>query len=241
MSEIYDNELFFSEYRKMERSIKGLKGAGEWHQLKDLIPPLKGKKVLDLGSGYGWHSKYAIECGASSVLAIDISEKMLEKAKEINASPYIEYRHCSIEEYEYPREMWDFVISNLALHYVDNISDIFQKVYKTLMPSGIFLFNIEHPTFTAGVNQEWIYDSNHSPLYWPVDNYFIPGERTTTFLGCKVKKYHHTLTQILMGLINSGFTLEAIEEATPSKEMLEIEGMKDELRRPMMLLVRARK
>ena len=33
---------------------------------------------------------------------------------------------------------------------------------------------------------------------------------------------------------------EAVEEAKPSEEMLDIPGMRDELRRPMMLLVRAR-
>ena len=33
---------------------------------------------------------------------------------------------------------------------------------------------------------------------------------------------------------------EAVEEAEPSLEMLDIPGMRDELRRPMMLLVRAR-
>lgn len=63
----------------------------------------------------------------------------------------------------------------------------------------------------------------------------------TRFQGCEVIKQHHTLTQILMGLLNCGFTLEVVEEAQPSEEMLEIPGMKDELRRPMMLLVRTKK
>ena len=56
---------------------------------------------------------------------------------------------------------------------------------------------------------------------------------------CDVAKQHHTLTQILMGLLNTGFKLLAVEEAQPPAEMLDIPGMKDELRRPMMLLVKA--
>ncbi len=55
-----------------------------------------------------------------------------------------------------------------------------------------------------------------------------------------VVKYHHTLTQILMGLLYCGFMLEAVEEAGPSEEMLDLPGMGDELRRPMMLLVRVK-
>ena len=42
-----------------------------------------------------------------------------------------------------------------------------------------------------------------------------------------------------MGLLNNGFELKAVEEATPPPEMMDIPGFKDELRRPMMLLVKA--
>lgn len=48
-----------------------------------------------------------------------------------------------------------------------------------------------------------------------------------------------TLTQIRMGLLDNGFELEAVEEAETPEEMMSIPGMKDELRRPMMLLVKA--
>lgn len=43
----------------------------------------------------------------------------------------------------------------------------------------------------------------------------MTGERKTHFLGCDVTKQHHTLTQILMGLLNNGFELEVVEEAPP--------------------------
>ena len=65
-------------------------------------------------------------------------------------------------------------------------------MYCTLKVGGYFLFNIEHPTFTAGVNEDWIYDENGKPKYWPIDNYYYPGERETNFLGHRVIKQHHT-------------------------------------------------
>ena len=241
MNNIYDNKAFFDEYSKMYRSQKGLEGAGEWHQLQPLFPNLTGKKVLDLGCGYGWHCKYAVECGASSVIGIDLSEKMIETAKEKNSHQKIDYRVCGLDEYDYPENTYDCVISNLVLHYVENLDEIYTKVYRTLSENGIFLINIEHPVFTGGVNQDWVYDSDGKPLYWPVDNYFYPGMRQTHFLGQDVIKQHHTLTQILGGLLKAGFSIEAVEEAEPSKIMLNIPGMKDELRRPMMLLIKAKK
>lgn len=235
----YDNENFFNQYAQMYRSKDGLSSAGEWHQLKPLFPSLQGKSVLDLGCGYGWHCAFASEQGAEKILGIDLSERMIAEAKKRNNKPNIAYRVCGIDEYEYPENTWDVVISNLALHYIENLEQIFQKVNTALKPGGIFLFNIEHPSFTAGVGQDWIYSEDSSPKCWPIDNYFLPGERKTHFLGCEVVKQHHTLTQILMGLLNNGFALEAVIEAEPPENMMDIPGMKDELRRPMMLLVKA--
>lgn len=240
MANEYDNECFFQQYAEMSRSKEGLKAAGEWHQLQPLFPSLQGKCVLDLGCGYGWHCKYAAEQGAEKILGIDLSKKMIDEAAKRNKDSHITYSVCGIDEYEYPENTWDCVISNLALHYLEDLQEIFQNVYKTLKKEGVFLFNIEHPIFTAGVKQDWIYGEDGNPKFWPIDNYFMPGERKTHFLGCDVVKQHHTLTQILMGLLRSGFIIETVEEAEPPKEMMHIPGMEDELRRPMMLLVKAK-
>ena len=50
------------------------------------------------------------------------------------------------------------MVSNLALHYIEDLASVYRKVYRTLRPGGTFLFNIEHPVFTAGVGQDWIRD-----------------------------------------------------------------------------------
>ncbi len=241
MNNVYDNEEFFKEYSKMYRSQKGLEGAGEWHQLKPLFPDLKGKKVLDLGCGYGWHCKYAIECGADSVLGIDLSEKMIITAKEKNSDERIRYQVCGLDDYDYPEDTFDFVVSNLVLHYIEGLNEIYKNIYRTLKKNGIFLFNIEHPVFTGSVNQDWIYNAEGKALYWPIDNYFYPGLRQTHFLGKDVTKQHHTLTQIINGLLQCGFSIEVIEEAMPDQNMMDLPGMKDEMRRPMMLLVKVTK
>ncbi len=235
----YDNEVFFQQYAQMERSKGGLECAGEWHQLKPLFPCLQGLSVLDLGCGYGWHCKYAADNGAAQVLGIDLSKKMLGVAREKNADEKIRYRHCGIEEYEYPAETWDLVVSNLVLHYIADLETVFCNVYKTLKPGGVFLFNVEHPVFTAGVGQDWVYDEDGTPKHWPMDDYYHTGTRITSFLGCEVVKEHHTLTQIFMGLLNCGFLLEAVEEAMPPEQWRD--QMPEEMKRPMMLLVKARK
>lgn len=230
----YENPAFFAEYAKMSRSRLGLEGAGEWHQLQPMFPAVTGSTVLDLGCGYGWHCKYAAEHGAKTVLGIDQSARMLREAESRNAAENIEYRVCGLDSFEYPHETFDLVVSNLVLHYVEDLNTVFKKVYETLKPGGKFLFNIEHPAFTAGVRQQFSADGT-----WPMADYFYPGVRETEFLGYAVKKYHHTLTQIINGLLQNGFVLEIVEEAMPPAAWRD--RMPEEMQRPMMLLVRAGK
>lgn len=239
MNNVYGNADFFNEYAKMHRSQKGLEGAGEWHQLQPLFPNLSGKRVLDLGCGYGWHCKYAVQCGAKSVLGLDLSEKMIEAAKEKNSDDKIEYRVSGLDEFDYTENSYEFVVSNLVFHYVENLNNIYSNVFKALTDGGVFLFNIEHPVFTSGINQDWVYDKDNKPLYWAIDNYFYEGERKTHFLGQDVTKQHHTLTNIINGLLKAGFSIETVEEAMPPADMMHIEGMTNEMRRPMMLLIKA--
>lgn len=232
--DLYDDLAFFNEYAKMSRSQYGLEGAGEWHQLKPLFPALSDKTVLDLGCGYGWHCKYAADQGAASVLGIDRSERMIQEAKRRNPADGIEYRVCGIHDLDYPENEYDLVVSNLVLHYIEDLEAVYRLVHRTLKVGGTFLFNIEHPTFTAGVDQQFSADGT-----WPVMDYYYPGERKTIFLGYEVKKYHHTLTQILGGLLRTDFSIEAVEEAMPPIPWRD--QMPEEMRRPMMLLVRAKK
>ena len=47
--------------------------------------------------------------------------------------------------------------------------------------------------------------------------------------------------QSMQQIITQTEKLEVVEEVMPSPEMLDLPGMKDEMRRPMMLMVRAEK
>jgi len=238
----YDDPEFFEEYSKMYRSQKGLLGAGEWYEFQKLLPNLKNSTVLDLGCGYGWHCRYVIENGAKSVIGVDLSEKMLEKANEINELEGIEYQRNAIEELTFRSGQFNLVISSLAFHYIKDFDMLCRNIYNWLQPGGKFLFSIEHPVFTAQGNQDWIYNKDGDKLYWPVDNYFLMGARETTFLGNTVLKYHRTITSYLRSIVQSGFKINACVEPEPSTEMLEnFPAMGDELRRPMMLIISAEK
>lgn len=238
----YDNEAFFAQYSRMDRSVKGLQGAGEWHILKTMLPPMKNKRVLDLGCGFGWHCIYAVEQGAAAVTGIDLSQKMIDGAKERNADARISYHRMAVEDFDYEPETFDVVISSLTFHYLSSFDDICRNVHKVLTATGAFVFSVEHPIFTAEGSQEWTRNEAGEIVHWPVDRYFSEGRREATFLGERVVKYHKTLTTYLNSLLRAGFDITEIREPEPSAEMLDtVPGMRDELRRPMMLLIAARK
>lgn len=238
----YDDMDFFQKYNEFPRSAKGLAAAGEWHELKKMLPDFSGKRVLDIGCGFGWHCMYAAEQGAASVVGMDISGKMLAVARAKTGFPNVEYRLGAMEDMDFPADSFDAVLSSLAFHYTPDFRAVCRLVNGCLVSGGDFVFSVEHPVFTAQGRQDWAYGADGDILHWPVDNYFAEGKRDTVFLGEPVVKYHKTLTTYLNTLMEEKFLLTGVVEPKPADDLLQaMPEMRDELRRPMMLIVSARK
>ncbi|WP_138754621.1 class I SAM-dependent methyltransferase [Paenibacillus sinopodophylli] len=236
----YDEPGFFANYSAMSRSIGGLDAAGEWHILRGMLPELGGKRVLDLGCGFGWHCRYVREQHARSVVGIDLSGNMLERARVLTNDTEIEYRNCAIEDLEFTAGEFDVVLSSLALHYVEDFASVCLNVHEALAAGGSFVLSVEHPVFTAAAAQDWHYGPNGEKLHWPVDGYYSEGMRETSFLNHEVVKYHRTVSSYVNTLIEAGFRIMVLSEPQPSPDMLnQYSGMQDELRRPMFLMIAA--
>jgi ubiquinone/menaquinone biosynthesis C-methylase UbiE len=234
----YDEPEFFVNYSKMPRSINGLDEAQEWDAFRALLPDLYNKRLLDLGCGFGWHCRYARQRQARSVVGVDLSEKMLSRARATLDDPGIEYRQCAIEDIDFLANEFDVVVSSLALHYVERFDLVCQKIYRCLAMGGAFVLSVEHPIFTALAAQEWCCGPSGERLHWPLDDYQQEGPRHTQWMAEDVVKYHRTVATYLNTLINSGFRISKISEPEPKPEMLiEQPGLKDDCRRPTFLLI----
>ncbi|HKV83917.1 MAG TPA: class I SAM-dependent methyltransferase [Ktedonobacterales bacterium] len=239
---VYDDPSFFASYGKMARSTSGLEAAGEWPAFRALLPDLRGKRVLDLGCGYGWHCRYAREQQARSVVGVDLSAKMIARARADTNDSAIEYLQLAIEDIAFPAGAFDVVISSLALHYVEQFVTVCQKVHHCLVHKGAFVLSVEHPIFTALAAQDWYYGEHGERLHWPVDQYQDEGPRQTRFLDHDVVKYHRTVATYLNALIDSGFTVTRLSEPQPTRALMNTSpAMRDETRRPMFLLIAAAK
>jgi SAM-dependent methyltransferase len=207
-----------------------------------MLPGFQGKRVLDLGCGYGWHCSYAAQNGALSVVGVDISEKMLDKAHAEHSAPNITYVHMPMEDSDFEPGSFDVVLSSLAMHYIPSFEEIARKVYGFLAYGGDFVFSAEHPIFTSEGSQDWCYDASGKSLHFPVDRYFDEGLRNTNFLNEEIIKYHRTLTTYIQTLLGCGFIITDVQEPKPPEHLLKIyPSMAEELRRPMMLIISARK
>ena len=107
--------------------------------------------MLDLGCGWLALRLCGGAGGCARVLGIDSSSRMILEAIKRNPAPEVIYSVCDLYSYDYPPEAYDCVISNLVLHYIDDLEEIYRGVYRTLIPGGYFILNIEHPVFTAGI------------------------------------------------------------------------------------------
>src|SRR5262249_60017811 len=101
---------------------------------------LRGRRVLDLGCGFGWFCRWARERGAARIEGVDVSEKMLARARAATVDPAISYIRADLERLELRAFEFDLVYSSLSLHYVKDLERLLCEVRRTLAPGGGLVF-----------------------------------------------------------------------------------------------------
>jgi ubiquinone/menaquinone biosynthesis C-methylase UbiE len=238
---VYDNQNFFEAYAQLNRSVHGLNGAPEWPSIVRMLPSMEGLNVIDLGCGYGWFCRYAREKGAKHVLGLDISERMLNKARELTSDNAIIYHQEDLEQLKLPEDTYDLAYSSLTLHYIEDLSTLLKTIYQSLTPGGYVVFSAEHPIYTTPKHPSWLIDKEGQKS-WPVNSYQAEGRRVTNWLGEGVIKQHRMIGTYLNLLIEHGFIITHVEEWGPTpQQIVENPSLDEEKERPMILLISAQK
>ena len=238
---IYDRPEFFEAYSRLARSVEGLDGAAEWPALKAMLGEVRDLDVVDLGCGYGWFSRWARENGAVRVLGLDLSEKMLDRARSATTDLAISYEVADLERLDLPPGAFDLAYSSLAFHYVEDAARLYGAIGRALRPGGRLVFSTEHPIYMAPTSPGWSVGQNGERI-WPLNQYLVEGPRTTDWLAPGVVKHHRTIGTTLNALIQAGFAVEHVEEFCPTPKQIAAQpGLAEEVERPMFLLVSARR
>ena len=219
---IYDNETFFGEYRKLRDREVNANNLFELPTLFSLLPDLEEKKVLDLGCGSGERCIDYLKKGAASVTGVDISEKMLAVAEAENNDPRITYLKMPMEEISSIDDEFDVVISSLAFHYVEDFGGVVANVYRLLRDGGIFLFSQEHPLATcySGKGDRWTRDENGKKLYANIADYCVERRNDSTWFVEGVQRYHRMFSTIVNTLCDAGFRILKMAEPYPTEVLV---------------------
>ncbi|MEQ1821550.1 MAG: class I SAM-dependent methyltransferase [Fimbriimonadaceae bacterium] len=100
----------------------------------------KGKRVLDLGCGYGQLSNEMHEAGAAYVLGIDVAESFLAKANETYGKPgVVEFKVVDADQ---PLEgKFDLIVGASVLHHIDYRTTLRRLYDENLSSGGLLAFD----------------------------------------------------------------------------------------------------
>jgi malonyl-CoA O-methyltransferase len=103
--------------------------------LSEMPDALAGAEILDLGGGTGFFTQILRQRGATVVYA-DLSEQMMSLARQRCGDLGIDYCLCDAESLPFENNSFDFVFSNLALQWCDNLSQPLQEISRILKKGG---------------------------------------------------------------------------------------------------------
>lgn len=238
---IYDNQAFFEGYQKLRENPYSANNLEEKPALFSLAPDLHGKRVLDLGCGYGENCKAFCDLGASYVLGVDLSEKMLAVAREEH--PELAFLRADMNDLSCIDGRFDVIFSSLAVHYIEDFEGLAKSVFALLNDGGTFIFSQEHPLTTAPLaGTSWTKDGDGNALYYNLSDYTKSGKRTTSWIVDGVIKYHRTFSDIVCALTDADFVIETMLEPTPTAETIARDSKWEKcFHKPNFLLIKARK
>lgn len=237
---IYDDPAFFEGYSQISRSRQGLAGAPEWPDVEAMLPPLEGLRILDLGCGFGAFGRYALEKGAASVHGVDLSEKMLETARERSGALPMTFERADLETYAPASGAYDLVYCALAAHYLADFDRFCVMARSALDRTGTLVMTVEHPIWAARAEPDFRTDPNGARVF-AITDYAIEGRRETNWLADGVVKYHRKISTMIKALRRNALMVTDLDEWTATPQMIaQNPALDDERIRPQLLLIAAR-
>jgi SAM-dependent methyltransferase len=119
-----------------ERMARGHRVATE--QAIELLDVQNDHRALDLGCGIGWAVRLmAAKCAAGEAVGIDVSDKMIERARgSAENPPNVRFEVASAEHLPFDDAYFDRVISVESLYYYDDPKVALLEVARVTRPGG---------------------------------------------------------------------------------------------------------
>lgn len=143
-SDVYYGGNYWNDYRtvarEMDRRVSGRPGVGYRDYFHELVDGRRFERALFLNCGNGHVERGFLDAGLiRSGVGIDISEDLLESARQAAAGLPLSYVRADINEGRLPDRHYDLIVNNAAGHHVAYVDRVFRALCAALTPDGYFL------------------------------------------------------------------------------------------------------
>ncbi len=181
--------------------------------LQAMLGDVNGCDVIDLGCGSGVYADYFIHRGVAKLTCIDYSPNMIEIVKRKFGDRVTAYaQDASIGLIKEASESADLIISPLMIHYLEDLSVLFNDVARVLKNGGNFAFSTHHPFAD--------FECTLSGNYF--EREFITEMWNTVGEPVEVTFYRRSLTEIMNAITDSGLVVTQLSEGKVAEEVKQI-------------------
>jgi len=202
------------------------------------VGDIKGKRILDLGCGFGDHAKIYVQKGAKEVVGLDISKELIAMAKKRNIKRTSFMTYNLNKKLPFLNDSFDIVTSSLTINYIRKFNQLFKEVNRVLKKNGFFILSIGNPVFDAAIKRkvkegyEYILGVKKISEFKReiYGNYFDESLRKMDLGNGKILKlYTRTYQTIIKTFLKNNFELIDYIDAKPIPSSKEINPSKYEL------------
>ena len=162
-------------------------------KVAELLGPISGLRILDLGCGTGRHALRLAAAGAN-VTAVDFSEGMLARARDRAGGLRIDFRaHDLTQPLPLADASFDRIICGLVLDHIPELTPLFAEMRRVCSPAGFAVISVMHPAM----------------LLRGVEARFTD---LTTGRETRPASTRHQLTGYINAVLAAGWTLEHASE-----------------------------
>lgn len=113
--------------------------------LKENLSAIYFNACLEIGCGTGKNTEWLIT-KANEIIAVDLSEKMLAKAKEKITSDKVIFQEADINHtWAFAAKSFDLVTFSLVLEHIENLDSIFKQAANAIVKGGHVYIGELHP------------------------------------------------------------------------------------------------
>ena len=134
-------DTWASQYDTNDNKTRDL----EARALRESLSGIPFNNCLEIGCGTGKNTEWLIS-KAKLIMAIDLSNEMLAKAREKIVSDKVQFLQADITSaWTFRNMLYDLVCFSLVLEHIDKLEHIFSETAKSLVPGGHVYIGELHP------------------------------------------------------------------------------------------------